>query len=270
MTAAADALVAFAAAVSRIPGPGFTGEPPPGADVVIYSRAALLVVTPPVGVLATAFDVLGTPTEGAPLPATSGPLVPLLYPSGPPGVVVAYRGPAGLVAAVVVRWPARGYVGLRLDTRLGLLEVLRRTVGPGTTRFVADALGGEWVDMRTGWAHLRLRDELPDGGRWDVTLMFDGPRLARLSLVHTAPGEAAGWESWSREREEAARERHDAWLAHQLLRTRRDTLAGVGMSDGALDPAGGRGRLFTLPWGRIWSGYDERSAFSSIEVVYDA
>jgi hypothetical protein len=185
---------------------------------------------------------LGTRVVAFPkTPWRDAPLVPAPKRSGPPGTVVKYRG-----HGVTVRWPPLpGQRDVRLDPATGALDLLRRSVSPATTRLTADVLDGTWRDMRTGWAWLDLVHEDLDGGRWTVSLGFERARLAMLLLAHWLPGESGGWDSWSREREQAAQDRHDAWLRAQVGE-RRD-----------------------FAWGSAWSSYDDRAAAATLALDYE-
>jgi hypothetical protein len=241
----ADDLAAYVTAAARCPAPDIgLPAPPAGAHVGVDDGLRVVVVTPPSPV--PALPLTGPGTEGAPLPWPEyGTLRPVAYAAGPPAAVVAYRGIVGTVA-VAVRWPPEPgpQDDLVLDGGTGRLTVNRRTVGPGTTRLAADVLGGHWSDMHTGWAWEHVEHETRDGGTWHVSLGFEGRRLAEVDLSHRAPGERDGWEHWSKEREDAALERHDAWLRHSV------------------------GRRRELDWGTVWSGYDDRAGYSAIHIRY--
>jgi hypothetical protein len=57
----------------------------------------------------------------------------------------------------------------------------------------------------------------------------------------------SSWSDWSREKEEKRKLLHDAALKRML---------GPGP--------------YELPWGTVWSGYDDKSGFSSVVVTYRA
>lgn len=255
MDAGTTDLAAFVAGLTRCaePAAARVALTAPRAEVTTATvdddaRVAVLTLAP--GVLAEALAPLGTPTQAPAVPSGRGPLAVALYPAGPPAAAAVYGAP--LAYAVAVRWPAAGPVGdLRLDAATGRITVCRRTLGPGTTRYAADALGGTWRDMRNGYAWLDVEHEVPGGGTWFVSLSFAGTNLASAHLSYLGPDEPRGWGGWTREREEAARVRHDAWLDAQL---------GPG-------PFWRETRHF--PWGDVWSGYDERAAGSYVVVSYE-
>jgi hypothetical protein len=77
---------------------------------------------------------------------------------------------------------------------------------------------------------------------FNVSLFFRGERLNIVSLMGIEP--CFSWEDHSEEKEYRRKVLHDAWLAGSLGRRRR------------------------YPWGTVWSGYDERGGYSSIDVRY--
>lgn len=251
---AAPDLAAYVAALSRCPDPAaarpLVASPHAGVrDAALDEDARVAVLRLAPGALRGAFGALGEHTPAPAVPSALGPLDVALYPAGPPAVVAVYGDPH--VVAVAVRWPATGPVGdLAIDRATGRITVCRRTVGAATSRFAADALGGRWRDMRNGYAWLDVEHEVPGSGSWLASFSFEGESLEFADLVYVGADEPRGWGSWSREREEAARLRHDAWLDERLGR----------------GPLWGDTRKF--PWGRVWSGYDDRSGGSSIVVRY--
>jgi len=92
-----------------------------------------------------------------------------------------------------------------------------------------------------------------NGRDFRPSVYFTNGQLASVHLTYADPQTEGGspWESFSFERERAIARDDARWLA--------ETLAGAGsLTD-----------TYTFRWGRIWSGFDERSGFSSIVVSYD-
>lgn len=82
---------------------------------------------------------------------------------------------------------------------------------------------------------------------------FKDGQLTSVHLTYAdLPTEGgSAWENHSSERERAIAKDDARWLAGELR--------GVGsLTD-----------TYTFKWGRIWSGFDERSGFSSIVVSYN-
>jgi len=82
---------------------------------------------------------------------------------------------------------------------------------------------------------------------------FKDGQLASVHLTYADPQAEGGsaWENFSFERERAIARDDARWLANALT--------GIGSLTDA----------YTFKWGHIWSGFDERSGFSSIVVSYD-
>lgn len=123
-------------------------------------------------------------------------------------------------------------------------------IGPELTKtgFLASALaaGAEFLvanEPHRSWSVARSI-----GGRpFRVGLWFEGERLAMVVAVLDDPSYGRSWADWSREREDARKAAHEAWLA-------------------AFDPSIGDGRDY--PWGFVSSTYDDRSGGSEIVIRY--
>jgi hypothetical protein len=78
-----------------------------------------------------------------------------------------------------------------------------------------------------------------------VVLWFHREKLTRVSLSHSSPDDGRSWADWSKEKETRRERKHEECLAAWIPDKRRE-----------------------FPWGKVWSGFDDRSAGSSIEVIY--
>lgn len=85
------------------------------------------------------------------------------------------------------------------------------------------------------------------------SVYFTDGRLTSLNLTWADPEIKCGspWEGFSFERERSIAKADAIWLAA--------TLGGVGSATST----------YTFNWGKIWSGFDERSGFSSIVIRYN-
>lgn len=92
-----------------------------------------------------------------------------------------------------------------------------------------------------------------NGRDFRPSVYFKDGRLASVHLTYADPHTEGGsaWENDSFERERAIAKDDARWLADQLR------------GDGSLTDT------YTFKWGRIWSGFDERSGFASIVVSYN-
>jgi hypothetical protein len=79
-----------------------------------------------------------------------------------------------------------------------------------------------------------------------VVLWFREQQLTMVSLMASDPRFGTSWADYSLENEMARKASHDAWLSRVL----------------------GPNRNFS--WGKVWSAYDERGAFSDMGVKYAA
>jgi hypothetical protein len=241
-------LPSYVAALARRPSAAdardLAAAPPAGVRAaVVDEAAAVAVLTAEPGVLRASFDGLGAATAAPPVPSSLGPLAVAVL-GGEAGTAVVYGDPH--VVAVAVRWPAVPS-DLDLDSRTGRITGGGRGVGRGTSRFAADALGGRWRDLRNGFAWLDLEQPGP-GGTWLVGLSFEGEGLGSARLAFVGDGEPRDWASWSREADEASRERHHAWLRERLGRPRGDE--------------------WRFGWGSVWAGVDARDGGASVVVRY--
>ena len=78
-----------------------------------------------------------------------------------------------------------------------------------------------------------------------VIIYFYGELLESVSLTSVDDKTSESWTDWSEEKELEKKEIHERWL-NQLL----------GKSS------------FQYKWGEVWSGYDPKAGFSSIEIRY--
>lgn len=91
------------------------------------------------------------------------------------------------------------------------------------------------------------------GRAYTPSVYFTNGLVAMLTLTWADPTRITGdpWANWSAERERAIAKDDAKWLA--------TALQGLGsMTD-----------TYTFEWGTVWSGYDEKSGFSSIGLRYN-
>jgi hypothetical protein len=140
-----------------------------------------------------------------------------------------------------------------LDLRSGVLTTDGgATIGPDLTRtaFLAGPLarGAETLVANEPWHSWRLRTAV-DRRAFHAGLSFEGERLDMVILALDDPAFGTSWADWTREREEARKAAHEAWLA-------------------SIDPSIGDGREES--WGFVSSVYDEKSGGSEIVIRYGA
>ena len=78
-----------------------------------------------------------------------------------------------------------------------------------------------------------------------VTVYFYNELLESISMSSTNDKLSTSWSDWSEEKELKRKEIHDAWLKNLLGRASSH-----------------------YKWGEVWSGYDSKAGFSSIEIRY--
>ena len=78
-----------------------------------------------------------------------------------------------------------------------------------------------------------------------VIIYFYDELLESVSLTSVDDNSRESWSAWSEEKELEKKEIHDAWLK---------TILGSASSH--------------YKWGDVWSGYDSKAGFSSIEIRY--
>lgn len=92
------------------------------------------------------------------------------------------------------------------------------------------------------------------GRRYTPSVYFTDGLIASISLTWADPARAVGsnpWANWSAERERAIARDDAEWLA------------------AALKGAGSTTQAYSFDWGTAWSGFDERSGYSSIGIRYN-
>jgi hypothetical protein len=123
------------------------------------------------------------------------------------------------------------------------------SIAPSLTRteFLASAPGreAEIFTQNEPWCSWKLKAPIRAKIDWIVVVWFHGERLTRLSLSHMSPDDGSSWADWSMEKERKRQKVQDEWLLQMIPDSRRE-----------------------FPWGKIWSGYDDRSAGSSIEITF--
>jgi hypothetical protein len=95
------------------------------------------------------------------------------------------------------------------------------------------------------WCSWRVPRRRISGATFGIAVYFRAQALQMVMLaICDPPFDSTSWDDWSQEREMEAKLAHDQWL-HDII---------------------GGGTQFS--WGTIWSGYDEKSAFSTICIKY--
>ncbi|HEV2293593.1 MAG TPA: hypothetical protein VGR35_07045 [Tepidisphaeraceae bacterium] len=92
----------------------------------------------------------------------------------------------------------------------------------------------------------RLRQCRSAGVAFFVEITFEEQRLMMLMMADENPRFGTSWADHSLEKEMARKASHDAWLTRTL------------------------GPQREFPWGKVWSGYEDRSGGSSIVVYPEA
>lgn len=88
------------------------------------------------------------------------------------------------------------------------------SVGPATTAAAAQALrifARARLHLGGGKARLSIDRCLIGGRPFNITLHFDGPRLARIDLFALQAADGKSWNDWTRENEMARKAAHEAW-----------------------------------------------------------
>ena len=78
-----------------------------------------------------------------------------------------------------------------------------------------------------------------------VTVYFYNELLESVNLSSVDKESSASWSDWSEQKELKKKEIHDRWLKNILGNA-----------------------SFNYKWGEVWSGYDSKAGFSSIEIRY--
>jgi len=123
-------------------------------------------------------------------------------------------------------------------------------VGPTLSRtaFLVSALVDGADPLPFNEPHVSWRVTRAILGRpFALGLYFEGERLTMVIAALNDPSLGASWVDWSREREDARKIAHEAWLA-------------------TFDPSIGDGRDYS--WGFVSSVYDDRSGGSEIVIRY--
>jgi hypothetical protein len=137
------------------------------------------------------------------------------------------------------------------DARTGTLTTDDgAAIGASLTRgaFLTSPLAAGAEPLVVNEPHVSWSVARPIGGRpFRVGLYFEGERLTMVVAALDEASFGSSWEDWSREREDARKAAHEAWLA-------------------GFDPSIGDGRDY--PWGFVSSIFDDRSGGSEIVIRY--
>ena len=122
-------------------------------------------------------------------------------------------------------------------------------IAPNLTRtqFLATPIGAQAEKFTDNepWCSWKLRQTMRSRIDFIVVLWFHHEKLTRVSLSHSSPSDGRSWADWSMEKETQRERKHEECLASWILDKRRE-----------------------FSWGKVWSGYDDRTAGSSIEIIY--
>ena len=123
-------------------------------------------------------------------------------------------------------------------------------LGPGISRtaFLATAVGQHASPgtINPPWANYGSLVAPGEVGPFpaDLGVQFKEEALLWVSIMNISPGFGTGWDDWSREKEDARRRAHNAWLRASGLRSGR------------------------YPFGEVWSDYSDKDALSKIVIQY--
>jgi len=138
---------------------------------------------------------------------------------------------------------------IQIDPQTGALTTPEGVVSRDTTKSSVLAspmfVSGDYTNEKAGWFNAVLRPQLVDGRQFLVSLFFHEEHLHSITLIDGDPRFGTSWDDWSREKEEARRKSHDEWLVGTLGSIKTD-----------------------WPWGQLYSVYDDKSAGSSITLLY--
>ena len=151
---------------------------------------------------------------------------------------------------------------LTLDPDTGAIRLPDGIAIDGTTTGgeVEEIVLGHGGTTGTTRRYLRFVVRDPDGASWIITPFFQDSAPDVVHLFRCEPGErtTGDWKDWTPEAEYERRDRHDEWLRAQLGRSWRKARV-------KRHPEG-ETRRFT--WGEAYSGYDPRSAASTIVISW--
>ncbi|MDP1738834.1 MAG: hypothetical protein Q8L23_15515 [Caulobacter sp.] len=92
------------------------------------------------------------------------------------------------------------------------------------------------------------------GRPYTPSVYFTGGLITLIDLTWADPARVLGsdpWANWSAERERVIARDDAQWLSM------------------ALDGAGSTTQTYSFDWGTVWSGFDERSGYSSVGIRYN-
>ncbi len=131
-----------------------------------------------------------------------------------------------------------------------ILATTKLCLGPHLTRteFLVSAVGQHASPgtINPPWANYGSAFAVDEVGPFpaDLTVQFKDEALLWLTIMNLSPEFGTSWEDWSREKEDARRRAHDAWLR-------------------ASDLPPGRYRF-----AEVWSDYSDKDALSKIVIRY--
>ena len=144
-----------------------------------------------------------------------------------------------------------------IDTVTGHVHTEEVVVGPKTTlddvRSWPSLYASGATNEEEGWYYATLREQKLGGLRFDLSMRFQHGMLRVLSLSHVDPSFGSSWDEYSIEKQRDLQAWHDRWLREQGVSGR---LRDLGVAGARYD------------WGSISSGFDSKSGFASIDVLY--
>lgn len=125
-------------------------------------------------------------------------------------------------------------IPLRIGPHLSRTEFLSRPAGKSTSIVVKNE----------PFCSYNIGSHEISGLIFTITVYFYDELLESVSMS-SVDNESASWSDWSEQKELEKKEVHDRWL--------KDLLGKVSSQH---------------KWGEVWSGYDSKAGFSSIEIRY--
>ena len=137
-----------------------------------------------------------------------------------------------------------------IDKKSGelVIESIPLRIGPplSRTEFLSHPAGksASIVVKNEPFCSYNLGTHEISGLNFTVTVYFYNELLESIS-ISSVDNESASWSDWSEQKELERKEIHDRWLKNLLGKASSHH-----------------------KWGEVWSGYDSKAGFSSIEIRY--